>query len=66
MTQNMYWFLIHFNQGRTNPGRQVVVATNIYGSPILNLFHVATLASRILRCLLHFFFNLYTPAFNSI
>jgi hypothetical protein len=53
--------IVVLNQGRTNPGRQVAVATkfctvipSICGSSVWNFFHVTLLAPRILTWLFDF------------
>jgi hypothetical protein len=59
-----------FQQGCTNPGRQVTRATkvcaaapNIWGFSRWHLLHITHLAPRILRWLLDFWKNLCTPGF---
>ena len=65
---------IYVNQGRTNPGGQVAVATkfcaaaiNTCGPSARNLLHVTLLVHRILRVFIIFFLeNLCTPYFIHI
>jgi len=65
-----YLFMTHLTtlavartRGAQIPGDYAfcTVGTNIFGAPVWNCLHVNRLAPRILRWLLHFLENLYTP-----